>query len=571
MLYNTKNIQNQVDFSIFADVYARGIFLIVVWLSMSVVSGQHTAASVYHEAYKKYNQKRYAEAIPLFEEALKQYPEEDRLAYSCLGYAYYSERKYDKAIQTYEYSLHSFPDINTGHCIRMLAFCYNDIGNYEKSLEYCELYQSLLEQLKKWHILSKENEENEQNILYIRKKNEQELKSLTVRNQLKNNPVQAKITCLSALNDATDDIAPCITPDESTIYFTSYRKRENASFNGQTEQWDGNIFISNRSANGLSWSNPVSIHQNINTTNQEGPCTLTSDGNTLYYYTWFEGTGGDIVESKSENGIWSKPKRLSDAINSNIWESQPTISADGNMLVFVRSEGYAQPSDLWYSTKDASGKWTVAKNMGSTVNTSMSEMSPYLHIDGKTLYFSSNGHATMGGYDIFKTVLQPDGTWSKPENVGYPINSEKDDQYFVLNASGTKGYFSSNRENPKNKMNLYQADLPEEFRTQHVTLLTGYIKDEINDIPLVCKIQIEDLTTHTVVQTISSNSNGKFSIVLAQNKKYGVRIEKKNYESKYAVFEVNKNFQSVKKIIKLRSIEKQGGTDLRRKDELSGF
>lgn len=551
---------------------ARDILIILSWLSMSVVLAQHTPAAAYHEAYKKYNQKKYNEAIPLFEEAIRQYPDEDKLAYSCLGYAYYCEKKYEKAIQVYEYSLHNFPDINTGHCIRMLALCYNDVANYEKSLEYCELYQSLLEQLKKWNIFSKENEEHEKDIIYIRKKNEQELKSITVRNQLKNNPVQAKITHLSVLNDATDDIAPCILADESALYFTSYRKRENATYNSQTEQWDGNILISQSPDNGISWTAPKNILFNINTNNQEGPCTITADGNTMYYYTWFEKTGGDIVESKFENGVWSKPKQLGEVINTQSWESQPTISADGNMLIFVRSEGYAKPSDLWYSVKDASGKWTTAKNMGNIVNTQMSEMSPYLHVDGKTLYFSSNGHATMGGYDIFKTTLQPDGTWSTPENVGYPINSEKDDQYLVLNPAGTKGYFSSNRDNPKNKMNLYQADLPQEFRTENTILITGYIKDEKNDNPLICKIQIEDLTTHTIVQTIYSNKYGKFSLILGNGKKYGVKIEKNNYESKYAVFEVNKNFQSIKKVIKLRSIEKPGGgIDLRKKDELSGF
>lgn len=549
----------------------RGILLISFCINVIVLFGQYTPAIAYQEAYKKYYQKRYTEAIPLFETAIKEYPDEDKLAYSCLGYAYYVEKKYQKAIQMYEYSLYTFPDINTGHCIRMLAFCYNDIADYEKSLEYCELYESLLTQLKKWNTVSKETQENEENIIYIRKKNEQELKSIAVKSQLKSNPVQAKITYLSVLNDATDDIAPFLSPDESTLYFTSYRKNGNAVFNTQTEQWDGNIFISNSQNHGLSWSNPISISSNVNSNNQEGPCTLTADGNTMYFYAWFENTGGDIVESKLENGIWSKPKRLPETINTELWESQPTISADGNLLIFVRSEGYAKPSDLWYATKDASGKWSVAKNMGNIINTPLSEMSPYLHIDGKTLYFSSNGHATMGGYDIFKTVLQADGTWSKPENVGYPINSEKDDQYFVLNASGTKGYFSSNRGDSKNKMNLYQAELPENFRSYQSLVLTGVIQDELNGNPLVCKIQIENMTNHTIIQTIYSNANGKFSVVLNGNKKYGIKIEKKNYESKYAVFEVNKNFQSVKKIIKLRPNEKPGGLDLRKKDELSGF
>lgn len=536
-----------------------------------VLLGQHNPAITYHEAYKKYYQKKYNEAIPLFEEAVKNYPDEDKLAYSCLGYSYYIEKNYKKAIEVYEYSLHHFPDVNTGHCIRMLAFCYHDIANYQKSLEYCELYESLLEQLKKWNVISKETEENEQNILYIRKKNEQELKSITIRNEMKSNPISAKISAVAELNDFTDDIAPCLSADENTLYFTSYRKQANSSYNSQTEQWDGNIFVSYSSNQGVSWSKPINIHYNINTNNQEGPCILTIDGNTLYYYTWFQNTGGDIVESKKlANGAWSKPKRLPDEINTTLWESQPTVSPDGNLLIFVRSEGYAKPSDLWYSTKDAYGKWTTAKNMGDIINTPMSEMSPYLHIDGKTLYFSSNGHASMGGYDVFKSTLQSNGTWSKPVNVGYPINSEKDDQYFVLNASGTKAYFSSSREDSKNKMNLYQAELPESFRTQYSMVVIGYTKDEDNDSPLTCKIQIEDLTTHTPVQTLYSNADGRFSFVLTENKKYGIKIEKKNYESKYVTFEVNKNFQSIKKIIKLRSVEKPGGTDLRKKDEMSG-
>lgn len=536
-----------------------------------MIFAQSLSAHAYHQAYKKYYEQQYSEAVPLFEYAIQHYPNQDKMAYSCLGYAYYMQKNYDKSIRMYEYSLNSFPDVNTGHCIRMLAFCYHQTGDYQKSLYYCDLYQSLVTQIKNFNATTKESQENEAQIQYIKQKNEQEIKSITIRNQLKNNPIPAKITPITSLNDVTDDIGPILSADESTLFFTSYRRRENATYNPNSEQWDGNIYISQSTNNGQTWSKPVGIHPNINTKNQEGPCTLTPDGRTMYYYTWFENTGGDIVESKLENGIWSKPKRLSDAINSQLWESQPTISPDGNLIIFVRSEGYAKPSDLWYSTKDAHGKWTPAKNMGSTINTEMSEMSPYLHIDGKTLFFSSNGHTTMGGYDIFKSVLLPNGTWSKPENVGYPINTEKDDQYFVLNPSGTKAYLCSNRDNPNNKMNLYQVELPETFKTQGGLLITGVIKDELTEQPLISKIIVEDLQEQKTVQTIYSDEKGKFTLLLSQPRRYGVRIEKNNYQPKYAVFDVNKNFQSIKKIIKLRINQKPGALDLRKKDELSGF
>lgn len=561
--------------SLFCYICAVGKWATFIILHCSSIIGilfaqPSSSNKVYHQAYQKYYQKRYSEAIPLFEQAIKNHPNEDKMAYSCLGYSYYMEKLYEKAIKMYEYSLDHFPDINTGHSIRMLAFCYHQMGDYKKSLEYCELYEALISQLKKFNLTPKENQENEQTISYIKQKNQQELKSISIRNQLKSHPIAAKITPITILNDDTDDIAPCISVDESTLFFTSYRKREKSTYNSHSEQWDGNIYVSYSTNNGLTWSKPMSIHSNINTTNQEGPCALTLDGSTMYYYTWFEGTGGDIVESTIQNGVWSKPKRLPDVINTDLWESQPTISPDGNLLIFVRSEGYAKPSDLWYSVKDASGKWTPAKNMGSLINSEMSEMSPYLHIDGKTLYFSSNGHSTMGGYDIFKTTLLPDGTWSKPENVGYPINSEKDDQYFVLNASGTKAYLSSNRDSPNNKMNLYQIELPESFKTQNVTVITGTIKDELTDKPLISKIVVENMQSHKT-QILYSNDKGKFTVVLPHSHKYGIKIEKMNYESKYAIFEVNKNFQFIKKMIKLRSIEKPGGLDLRKKDELSGF
>lgn len=548
------------------------IFMIFVCQAGLAQESTHHIA-VYQIAFNKYYAKQYGEAIPLFEYALKAEPDADKYAYSCLGYCYYYTENYDKAIENYRISLDKYPDVNTGHCLRVLAFSYYENRAYEDALKCCDIYDKINAQLQKLGSSSKENRVNTEDIHHLKAKAMHEIDVKALRVHLKNNPLKVHIKNLGVLvNDVKDDIAPIVNADESMLLFTSFRKHTNASFNTETKQWDGDFYYCLSENGGTTWSKAKSLSSAINTNSQEGPCTMSADGHTVYFYRWFSETGGDIVESRVNGTQWSTPKRLSESINTSAWETQPTVSSDGNLMIFVRAPSYNKPSDLWYTTKDAQGQWSMAKNLGKNVNTELSEFSPFLHPDGKTLYFSSNGHPGMGGFDIFRSHLQADGTWSKPENVGYPINTERDDEYFALNASGSRAYIVSNREDTQGRLDIYQIEMPEENRPNPLTTLVGFVKHEYTYVPLGCKVIVEEAGTKKKIgEFVANETTGKFIVVLPAGKKYGVKLEKQGYESRYAVFDVPANYQQVRKTIKLKPLEKSGSFDLRPKDELSGF
>ena len=152
-------------------------------------------------------------------------------------------------------------------------------------------------------------------------------------------------------------------------------------------------------------------------------------------------------------------------MNTSKWESQPSISADGKTLYFVsnRANGLGK-SDIWVTHLAPNNEWTVPRNLGDVINTPHSEETPFIHPDGKTLYFTSDGHVGMGGKDIFMTKMQPDGTWSTPKNLGYPINTWNDEQGLFVAASGENAYFSSDRDGGFGKLDIYSFPLYEEAR-----------------------------------------------------------------------------------------------------------
>lgn len=172
----------------------------------------------------------------------------------------------------------------------------------------------------------------------------------------------------------------------------------------------------------------------------------------------------DIYGATLKGSTWGTPMNLGNKINSKSWDAQVSISVDGKTLVWSSNrEGGFGYQDLWMSKKNEKGFWSDVKNLGNVINTDGNEYSPFLHPDGKTLYFSSNNHSPrIGGIDIYKSTLMDDGSWSKPENLGYPINSEKNDFYYIQTPSGLKGYFASDREGGLGLYDLYEIIYPQE-------------------------------------------------------------------------------------------------------------
>jgi outer membrane protein OmpA-like peptidoglycan-associated protein len=222
----------------------------------------------------------------------------------------------------------------------------------------------------------------------------------------------------------------------------------------------------------------------------------------------------DLYVAESVGGKWQKPSNLGPNINTKSWETQPTLSADGTMLIFTSTRPGGQgKADLWMSRKDPSGRWLPAENLGATINTEEDENSPFLHPDGRTLYFSSKGHPGLGGFDLFKSELQADGSWGKPINLGYPINTKDDERHLIINANGKTGFISANYKDSYGGIDIYAFDIPMSIMPSPVTYIKGVISGGKNNQPIGATFELVDLTSGKIL--ISGTSDSKTGMYLS--------------------------------------------------------
>jgi hypothetical protein len=240
-----------------------------------------------------------------------------------------------------------------------------------------------------------------------------------IRNPVPFSPVNVG----NGINTTEDEYWPSITADGQTLMFTRQTKEFDAEsqFSGGQEDFYISYFSDNK------WQKAFNAGAPLNTTQNEGAQTLSSNGSYMYF-TACNRPGGlgscDIYFSVLIDGRWSEPSNLRSPVNTSYWESQPSISADGRTLFFSSNRpGGSGGKDIWYSKLNDKNIWTIPVNMGKTINSEGDEMSPFIHFDGRTLYFSSDGRVGMGGFDIYMTRMNDDSTWTEPRNLGYPINT----------------------------------------------------------------------------------------------------------------------------------------------------
>jgi outer membrane protein OmpA-like peptidoglycan-associated protein len=335
------------------------------------------------------------------------------------------------------------------------------------------------------------------------------------------------------INSPYDDYAPTITADGKTMYFTSHRPSTNTKLYTDTKDYGDDIFYMKREAAG--WGKPVAVPPPINSKDNEGAISISVDGQTVYYSMCRRPDGYgvcDIYSSELQGTTWSAPKNLGSALNSPEWDAQPSIAPDGLTMYFSsRRIGSIDGSeDIWVAYKNTDGTWGKPINLGSPVNTAGSERSPFIANDGKTLYFSSNGHPGFGGHDLFMTRKQDDGTWSEPVNLGSPINSSGDDEFLTIPAKGDKVYYASQRDNLKGSLDIYETKLPLNMRPYPVTLITGRVFDKNTKVPLGAKIEVTDLVKDQIEAEYNSNSeSGEFQIPVPIGKNYGITASAPHY------------------------------------------
>jgi len=322
------------------------------------------------------------------------------------------------------------------------------------------------------------------------------------------------------INTADDEYLPTATADESMLIFT--RKINNNEDFYKSVKVDG------------KWQTATYLSDQINTPEyNEGAQSISQDGKYLFFTGCNrpDGLGRcDIYIAQKKGDDWGKPFDLAPPVNTPGWESQPSISADGRTLYFVsnRKGGYGG-YDIWKSTLTDKG-WGEPENLGPNINTSFDEQSPFIHPDDSTLYFCSNGWPGLGGKDLFVSRLGKDGKWQKPENLGYPINTNGDENGLTLTANGKDAFFSSNNLGGFGGYDIYTFELPENLRPHVVTYVKGKVADAKTLEPLEAAVEIIDLQKNIpVYQDYSDINRGDFLATLTAGKNYGLNISKSGY------------------------------------------
>ena len=322
------------------------------------------------------------------------------------------------------------------------------------------------------------------------------------------------------INTADDEYLPTATADESELIFT--RKINN-----------NEDFYKSLKVNG-KWQTATYLSDQINTPEyNEGAQSITQDGKFLFFTGCNrpDGLGHcDIYIARKKGNDWGKPFDLPPPVNTPGWESQPSISSDGRTLYFVsnRKGGYGG-YDIWKSTLTDKG-WGEPENLGPNINTSFDEQSPFIHPDDSTLYFCSNGWPGLGGKDLFVSRLGKDGKWQKPVNLGYPINTNGDENGLTLTADGNHAFFSSNNLGGYGGYDIYTFELPPNMRPHVVTYVKGKVSDAKTLQPLEAAVEIIDLQKNTpVYEDYSDPDQGGFLATLNAGKNYGLNISKSGY------------------------------------------
>ncbi|MCW3102643.1 MAG: hypothetical protein JWO09_1083 [Bacteroidetes bacterium] len=355
------------------------------------------------------------------------------------------------------------------------------------------------------------------------------------------------------INSEYPDYYPFVTPTESFIVFTSRRKD---NIGGQVEvdgYYSSDIWMA--TPNGDVWTKPKNMGALVNTRYDEQAVGLTPDGNMMLMYIDHIDSLGNIYSSISKAGTFQRMKKLNSNVNSD-FETAGSITPDGNIIFFAsKREGSLGETDIYMARKLPNGLWAMAQNLGSVVNTKYKEDFPQIAPDGKTLYFSSQGHDGMGDFDLFQTTWnEEDNTWSTPKNLGYPINSAGDDRCISFTQDNRVAYLSAARDGGFGDLDIYRVkfnDSDDKF-----TVLLGYVNAADSSKNVSSFVTIKDLKNADVADfTYTPNpKTGKFLMALPPSK-YQITIEADGYKTltdTFFIFDIGVAQNESKKVYTLQ-------------------
>ena len=497
------------------------IFLLSLSFCMAQLPpGEYTskskkAISLFENAIKHYNARNDEKA----KEELRKAIEKDPLfiePHLLFAQIYTEAKQSEKAIAEYSKALEINPKFDK-RIFFNLANLEFSIGKYEDAKRNYEVYL-------------KNNNINPD----VRDLSELNIANCNFAIEAIKNPVPfAPQNMGAAINSKLDEYFPAITADDQTFLYTRNNRNEKTPL-------QEDFLISNKIDG--AWGAAELLGNGINTSGNEGAPAISADGQILFFIACIEmdGTYGpnrkgfgscDIFYAQKVGENWSVPYNAGKTINSKNWETQPSFSADGKTLYFVSSRpgGIGGP-DIWYATLNQNGSWGTPINIGKNINTPNKEESVFIHPDGKTLYFSSNGHIGMGKLDIYVVRKDKNDEWGKPYNLGYPINTHNDENSLLVNGAGKLAYYASSREGGLGGLDLYQFDLYDAIRPERITYVKGKVYDAKNKKPLGAHFELIDLeTAQQVVVSDANTGNGEFLVTLPIDKNYALNVSHNGY------------------------------------------
>ena len=465
------------------------------------------AVTIYDLALTKAEDGKYAESIQMLDQAIaldKKYVD----AYLSRAGIYGQVKNYDKAIENYEmaFSLDSVysHDYKLPYSINLAGK-----GNFTKALEAVDDF-----------VLDPKLGEGSRKAAAYRRKTYQFAVDYAGTHPVKNYVFEPK-NMGDSINSKVSEYFPSLTIDEKQFVFTRRVNNMNEDF------------YESRMLDNKQWSLATGLPGDINTDRNEGAQNISVDGKTLVFTSCDapDGYGGcDLYYALLTRKGWSQPFNMGKVINSDAWESQPSIAPDKRALYFAAREeaGYGG-SDIYVSYIMPDGKWGPPMNMGPDVNTPADETSPFIHADNQTLYFTSDGLPGYGGADLFLIRKDSTGHWGKPENLGYPINTIDHEGTLFIASNGHTAYYASDRFDTRGGLDLYSFELREDVRP----IKTLYIKGKVFDIKtkegLPSSVELKELSTGLRSSKVQTDEEGNYLITLPVGKDYAFNVNRKGY------------------------------------------
>lgn len=433
----------------------------------------------------------------------------------------------EKSISCFENAISKFKQDTIAETYYYLAKAYCLNGQYDKGLESLTTFKRFIIQGKKaGQIVAKDVKHLEECARFAKDEARNPHNEIEVMNMG------------NAVNGAEPEYAPILTPDKKYLLFTSRRATTTGEKKAFDEMYYEDIYLAERDGSSWKMASDAStgdyLFEDFNTNKQDAGVVYTQDGKRLYIYR-----NDKIYESIFEGGTWSQPDKMDKIDRKSKHIPSVTLTADGKKMFFVsRQKDGMGGRDLYMTEMQDDGSWGTPSSLGASINTDGDEDAPFVTGDGKTLYFSSNGHVGIGGYDIFKVEMEDDGSWTSPTNVGFPINSPADDLYFSIDEDAQVAYFSSSRFGGEGNMDLYEANLnPQPVDIQ----LAGVAFDPISKSPLDVVIKLEDAKTGEVIGEFTPDAEtGAYNITAPSDASYKMTISENGGETYSAEFDVAK-------------------------------